>query len=166
MRPLGMLPAWLRRGLEAGLVAALIGLVTLWGSTMQVGTPIVVLPRGLAGSLLLAPAVLSVGVITVGYPIGLGATRSDGLLGSVAAILIAADLITILIGVHVLLPGIGRQAPVGALATVLGLVPALSGLIASQVATPLGFGRRAGAAAVIASTAAATAVLLVASALG
>src|SRR2546423_121748 len=58
MRALGVLPPWLRRGLEAGVIAALVGIVTLIGSTGGGAAGRVVLPQGLAGSLLLAPAVL------------------------------------------------------------------------------------------------------------
>jgi len=54
VQPLGLLPSWLRRGLEAGVLAALVAVVTLFGSTMRLGTNPVALPHGFAGSLVLA----------------------------------------------------------------------------------------------------------------
>jgi hypothetical protein len=62
--------------------------------------------------------------------------------------------------------GMGRQLALGVLAGVLALGPVLVGLIAGQVTTPLGFGRRAGAATTVASGAFAVLVLALASRLG
>ena len=163
MGPRGFLPAWLRRGVEAGLAGAVICIASLLGSTLRAGPEMVALPSGLAGSLMLAPAVLALGVITVGYPIAFAATRSDALFGSIAAYLIAADLVTVVAGARVALHAVGREVPVGALAVLLGMLPAVAGLVVGQIGTPLGFGRRAAALAVASSAVVSAGVLLVVS---
>jgi len=166
MGPLGFLPAWLWRGIEAGVVAAVVAIASVAGSTLRAGPDPVAMPAGLAGSLILAPAVLALGVITVGYPAAMAATRMDALFGSIAASLIAADLVTVLIGTRVALHAVDVEIPAGILVALLGTMPALAGLLAGQLGTPLGFGRRAAAVAVASSTIAATVVLLGVSRLG
>jgi hypothetical protein len=124
------------------------------------------LPQGPAGSLLLAPAVLAIGVITVGYPIAYAATRSDAILGSLVAFLIAANAAAFLVTTQVDMETLGRSMALGVLVGVLALGPALVGLGASQVLTRLGFGRRAGAFATVSSGVFALIVLVLASRLG
>src|SRR4051812_24189120 len=162
MRAVRLLPPWLRRGLEAGVIAALVSIVTLVGATAGSAAGRFVLPSGPAGSLLLAPAVLAMGVITVGYPVAYAATRTDAILESIAAFLIAADAVALLVTTQVDMAGIERSMAVGVLAGVLALGPFLVGLGASQILTPLGFGRRAGAFATVSSSAFAILVLVLA----
>jgi len=161
-----LLPPWLRRGLEAGVIAALVAIVTLLGGAMAGAAGRIVLPEGLAGSLLLAPAVLALGVLTVGYPVGYAATRRDAILGSIAAYLIAANAVALVVRAEVDMPGMGRSMGLGVLVGVLALLPALVGLGAGQVFTRLGFGRRAGAFSTVASGGVALLVLVLAARLG
>ena len=58
------------------MIAALVAIITLVGSTGGGAAGRVVLPQGPAGSLLLAPAVLALGVITVGYPVAFALTAA------------------------------------------------------------------------------------------
>jgi hypothetical protein len=164
MRSLG-LPPWLRRGLEAGIIAALVSIVTLLGSTgLEAATA--TLPQGPTGSLLLAPAVLSLGVLTVAYPVAYAATRPDAVLGTVAAFLVGANATAIIVATPIALSSIGREVRLGVLVGVLALGPVILGLVAPQLVTHLGFGRRAGAASAIASGAFALLILLLAMRLG
>ncbi len=165
MRSLGPLPSWLRRGLEAGVLAAIVSIVSLVGS---IGTELgpVGLPRGLFATLILAPPVLAIGVFAVSYPVAYAATRTDAILGAVTAFLIAADAVVLAIGTEVSLGAIDRQIRAGLFVAALAALPAMVGLIAPQVLTPLGFGRRAGAISAIAAGLTATVVLLLASRLG
>ena len=160
------LPPWLRRGLEAGVIAALVSIVTLLGSMGGGGPGSHVLPEGPAGSLLLAPSVLALGVITAGYPVAFAARRRDAILGAFAGFLIAADTVAMLVTTQVEMHGMGRQAGLGVVAGVLALGPAVAGLAAGQLATPLGFGRRAGAATTVAAGGVALLVLGLAVRLG
>jgi hypothetical protein len=166
MRALGVLPSWLRRGLEAGLIAALVAIVTLLGSTSVAGGGPIVLHEGPAGSLLLAPAVLALGVITVGYPVAYAAVRTDAILGTIAAFLVGANLAAIIVSGQVSMPGLGRDMTLGVLVGVLALGPVLLGLGAGQLLTPLGFGRRSGAVSTGAAGLFALIVLVLASRLG
>jgi hypothetical protein len=166
MRALGLLPPWLRRGLEAGVIAALVAIITLIGSTAGGAAGRVVLPQGPAGSLLLAPSILALGVITVGYPVAFAATRSDAILGTIAAFLVGADAVALLVTTRLQMSGLDREMALGVVVGVLALGPALVGLLAGQILTPLGFGRRAGAVSTLASGALAVVVLVLASRLG
>ena len=161
-----LLPPWLRRGLEAGVIAALVAIVTLLGGARTGAAGRIVLPEGLAGSLLLAPAVLAIGVITVGYPVAYAATRWDALLGSIAAFLVSANAVALVVTTNVDMAGIERSMGLGVLVGVLALGPALVGLAAGQVMTRLGFGRRAGAFSTVASGVFALLMLVLASRLG
>jgi hypothetical protein len=166
MRALRLLPPWLRRGLEAGVIAALVAIVTLFGATASSAAGRLTLPAGPAGSLLLAPAVLAIGVITVGYPVAYAATRPDAILGSLVAFLLAANAAALLVQTEVDMATIDRSMALGVLVGVLALGPAIVGLGAGQVLTRLGFGRRAGAFATVGSGAFALIVLVLASRLG
>lgn len=163
MRAARLLPPWLRRGLEAGVIAALVSIVTLLGATASSAGGHMALPEGPAASLLLAPAVLAIGVITVGYPVAYAATRSDALLGTIAAYLIAADAVALVVTTQVGMTTLGRSMALGVLVGVLALVPALAGLGAGQLLTPLGFGRRAGAISTVTASGVAVVVLILAS---
>jgi hypothetical protein len=167
MRALRLLPPWLRRGLEAGIIAALVAIVTLFGATTAAAAGRIAFPPGLAGSLLVAPGVLALGVITVGYPIAYAATRPDAVFGALVAFLGSAALTAAVIRTQADLSGFeGRSMALGVLVGELALGPAIVGLGASQVLTRLGFGRRAGAFATVSSGVFALVILVLASRLG
>jgi hypothetical protein len=158
------LPAWLRRGLEAGIFAGLLSLVTVvtlaWDHT---GPGPIVLPAGLGSSLILALPILSIGVLAVAYPVTMAATKGDAILGAITAWIIAADLlaiVTALMGQRLLLLGAGVTVPIGVVAGLFAAPAALAGLLAAELFTPLGFGRRAGRIAALAALAVAVPILL------
>jgi hypothetical protein len=158
------LPAWLRRGLEAGIFATLLSLVTVvtlgWERT---GLGPEVLPAGLGAGLVLALPVLSLGVLAVAYPVALAATRGDAILGAIAAWIVGINLlavITALVGERILLVGAGVTVSLGVVAGLIAAPAALSGLLAAELLTPLGFGRRAGRYAAIAATVVGVPILL------
>jgi hypothetical protein len=159
-------PSWLRRSLEAAFVAAIVAIASLIGTGLSAGAEPYALPPGGAGALLLAPAVLALGVIPAAYPIAMAATRDDAIFGAIAAYLVAADLTVVFAGGRIILERSQAAISGGLLAAGLALLAAIAGLIASQVATPLGFGRRAGAistvSAALASVVAITAFALLA----
>ncbi len=157
--PRPLLPAWLRRGLEAALVAAIVAIASLWGDRLSAGGAPFPFPAGPAGALQVAPAVLALGVLTTAYPIAMAATRSDALMGALAAYLVACDLTIVFIGGHVSLERLAAVLPVGAFVALLALGPTVAGVAGSQVGASLGFGRRAGAIAAVASAVAAVVVL-------
>jgi hypothetical protein len=140
-------PAWLRRAIEAAVIGGGVATVSLLGLGLGVGPaggPGMALPAG-AGILLLAPATVAIAVIPISYPVAMAATRADAVLGALAAFLLAADASLILAPAPVFLPRTGMEAGAGLLTAVIAVLPALLGLIGGQLATPLGFGRRAGA---------------------
>jgi len=159
-------PRWLRRGLEAGLFAGLLSLLTViayrWDRGAAVG--VATLPVGLTGSIVLALPVLAVGVFAVVYPVGLAATRLDAILGAVTGAIVAADLlalITVAAGERVAILGGVNVLPVGFLAAILATPAAVGGIAASQLFSPHGFGRRAGRIGAVAAIIVATPILLV-----
>jgi hypothetical protein len=159
-------PRWLRRGLEAGLFAGLLSLLTViayrWDRGAAVG--VATLPVGLTGSIVLALPVLAVGVFAVVYPVGLAATRLDAILGAVTGAIVAADLlalITVAAGERVAILGGASVLPVGFLAAILATPAAVGGIAASQLFSPHGFGRRAGRIGAVAAIIVATPILLV-----
>lgn len=149
--PRPLLPSWLRRALEASIGAALLAVVTLAGDRMGTGGAPWPLPAGLPGALLLAPAVLALGVLPAAYPMAMAATRADALLGAVAGWLLAVDFTLLLTGGHVLLSALDQVVPTGVLVGGLSLLSLVAGVVASQLAIPLGFGRRAGGVAAVAA---------------
>jgi len=160
------LPAWLRRGLEAGVFAGLISLLTVvayhWHASAAVG--VAALPAGLTGSIGLALPVLAVGVFAIAYPIGLTATRLDAILGAATGAIVAADLlalITVVAGERVAIRGGANVLPVGFLAGLLAMPPAVGGIAASQLFSPHGFGRRAGRIGAVTAVIVALPILLV-----
>ena len=149
------IPSWLRRAVEAAIAAGLVAVVSLVGSGVSAGANALVVPRGPAGLLLLSPSVLALSVIPVAWPTGMAATRADALFGCIAGFLIAADATVLLASGRILLEGPGLELPVGFLAVLLAAAPALAGVIAGQLRSPVGFGRQAGAtSAVVAAIAA------------
>jgi len=157
------LAPWLRRGLEAGLFSAVLALATVLAWRWDAAAGLQALPAGFGGTLLLALPVLSVGVFSVAYPIGLAATRSDAIMGGIAGFLVAADVVALVAvgaGLRVAILH-GFVLSVGLLAAVLAVAPAIVGLAVSQVVSPVGFGRRAGGWAAIAAAAVASPILVV-----
>jgi hypothetical protein len=155
------LAPWLRRGLEAAVVAALVAIASLAGNRIAAGAAAYPVPSGAIGALVLAPAVLALGVLTCAYPVAMAPTRSDAVLGAGVGFLIAADL-TIVFGAGPMLLPNGAELSGGAFVALLGAAPAVIGLAAAQVLTPLGFGKRAGALGAILAAVVAVAVLAVA----
>ena len=160
------LPAWLRRGLEAGLFATVLAMLIVFVVPRSAGNVIGIraLPVGLDGSLAMALPVLAIGVFAITYPIALTATRSEAILGSVAALLVAADLVTLLtaaIGDRVRFHAGAQILPSGLLASLLALPAATLGLAAAQLFTPFGFGRRAARVAAVVSGVVALATLFI-----
>jgi hypothetical protein len=153
------LTTWLRRAIEAAVVAALVAIATLTGNRLSAGTATYALPDGLIAGLVLAPAVLGLGVLTCGYPIAMAATRSDAVLGAAAAFLIAADLTIVFAPDRIIIGSADQQLAGSLFVALLALGPALIGVLGGQLLTPLGFGRRAGAVATILSAVAAVMVL-------
>jgi hypothetical protein len=159
-------PRWLRRGLEAGLFAGLVSLLTIiayrWDRGAAVG--VATLPVGLTGSIVLALPVLAVGVFAVAYPVGLAATRLDAILGAATGAIVAADLLalmTVAAGERVAILGGANVLPVGFLAAILATPAVVGGIAASQLFSPHGFGRRAGRIGAVAAVIVATPILLV-----
>jgi hypothetical protein len=149
--PRPFVPPWLRRGLEAALVAAIVAIASFAGDRLNTSAGPLPLPAGPAGALLLAPAVFAIGVITAAYPVAMAATRGDAILGVIAAWLVAVDVTILFTGGHIVLDNAGVMLPVGVLVGLLALLSVAAGLAGSQVGASLGFGRRAGAIAAVAS---------------
>jgi hypothetical protein len=138
---------WLRRGLEAGFVGALLSGGTLVAFRYSRPDPRLALPNGLDGAMILVPALLALGVFAVSYPIFLAATRGDAVLGSVAAFLVAADLlmaVSLAASASIWVGLLSRSLPLGTVAAALAVPAGLVGLLVGQLTTPLGFGRSAG----------------------
>jgi hypothetical protein len=159
------LPAWLRRGLEAGVFAALLSLFTVvalgWENR---GPGPLILPGGLGAGLALALPVLSIGVLAVAYPVALAATKGDAILGAIVGWIVGADLLAAVTAVmepRLLLKGVGVTVPFGVVAGVFAAPAALGGLLAAELFTPLGFGLRAGRVAAIVAAVVATPILLI-----
>jgi hypothetical protein len=164
--PRPLFPPWLRRGFEAAVVAAIVAVASLAGDRLgPAGVPFP-FPPGPTGALLLAPAVLALGVLTATYPIAMAATRADAILGAVAAYLVAVDFTIILAGGHISLERLSVVLPTGVLVGLIALAPFLAGLAGSQLGASLGFGRRAGALAAVASGVGAVLALLIVAAVG
>ncbi len=158
------LSGWLRRGLEAGAFAAAFSMITLvtLGWERQGPGPLI-LPAGLGSSLVLALPVLSISVLTVAYPVMMAATKSDAVLGAIVGWVVGADvlaLVTVAVDQRLLLLGAGVTVPLGIVAGVAGAPAALGGLLAAELFTPLGFGRRAGRLAAVAAATIATSILV------
>lgn len=141
------LSPWLRRGIEAGVVGAVLAAGTLAALQLSRPEPRLVIPNGVDGALIFAPAVVALGVFVVAYPTFLAATREEAILGVVAAFLIAADalmLISFMIGDQVVVHALSRSLPLGVVAAAIAVPVALVGLLVGQLTAPFGFGRSAG----------------------
>lgn len=152
-----LLPAWLRRGFQAGALGALLSGGTLLAYQLGRPAPRVALPQGIDGSLILVPALLALGVLAISLPIFLAATRAEAILGALAGFMVAADLLMIVslisrqsIFVHAL----SRSLPLGVVAAVLAIPAVLVGLVVGTLTTELGFGHSAGLRAAIGAAAA------------
>ena len=160
------LATWLRRGLEAGLFASVLALLIVFVTPERAAAPagIRTLGSGLDASLAMTLPVIAIGVFAVTYPVAFTATRSEAILAAVVAVLVAADLVTLLtaaMGDRIALRGGIQVLPSGLLATLLALPPATLGLAAAQLFTPFGFGRRAARVAGLVSGATAAVILFV-----
>jgi hypothetical protein len=147
MQPRRLIPPWIRHGFEAGVVGALLSAGTLVAFQLSRPEPRLFVPNGLDGSLILVPAVLALGLFAVSYATFMAATRSDAVLGAVAAFLVAADalmLISLWARDSVMVHPLGRSVPLGVVAAGLALPVAITALLAGPVASPLGFGKSAG----------------------
>jgi hypothetical protein len=154
--PRRLLPPWIRRGFEAGVVGALLSAGTLLAFQLSRPAPRLQLPNGLDSSLILTPAVVALGIFVVSYPTFLAATREDAVLGVVAAFLIAADvfmLVSLLSRDEILVHPLGRNLPLGIVATAVAVPVALGGLVIGQLTAPLGFGRSTGLRSAVAGAA-------------
>jgi hypothetical protein len=158
----GSIPTWLRRGLEGGLLAGIVAAATLLGSGLGPDAQPRAMAPGPAGTIVLAAPVLSLAVLAISYPLVMAATRFDAVLGAVAAFLIAADLV-VLAGGRLLLGNREQAIGTGLFVVLLALGPAVVGLAAGELLSPVGFGRRAGSWSAV--TAAAVSVVALAIAL-
>jgi hypothetical protein len=148
-----IIPRWLGRGLQAGLLCAVLSGGTLLAFQLSRPAPRLALPQGIDGCLILVPAILALGVLAVGMPVFTAATRSEATLGAVASFLLAADLLMAVslvarqsIKVHVLVDSL----PLGVVAALLAVLPAAAAIVAGPLTSPLGFGHSAGLRAVLA----------------
>jgi hypothetical protein len=142
-----LIPQWLRRGVEAGVVGALLSGGTLVAFQYSRPAPRLFLPNGMDGALILTPAVVALGIFVVSYPTFLAATREDSILGVIAAFLVAADafmLVSFLARDEVLIHPISRNLPLGVVALAAAVPAAIAGLLIGQLSAPFGFGRSAG----------------------
>ncbi len=142
VRP-GSIPSWFRRAVEGGLLAGVVGAAAMIGSGLGPGPDARTVPGGPAGTLVLAAPVLALAVLAVSYPLVMTATRFDAVLGAIAAFLIGADLVVIA-GGRLLLGDHTREIGTGLFVVALAVGPAIVGLAAGELLSPLGFGRRAG----------------------
>ncbi len=137
----------MRRGFEAGVVAALLSVGTLVAFQLSRPAPRLTLPNGLDTSLILTPAVVGLGILAVAYPTFLAATRREAVLGVVAALFVAADvflLVSLVFRDAVIVHPLGRSFPLGLVAITVAAPVAVAGTLIGQVTSPLGFGRSAG----------------------
>jgi hypothetical protein len=141
------IPGWVRVGLLAGVVGSLVACGTLVAFQLSRPAPRLFLPNGLDGAMILLPAVLAVGMFAVCCPMFMAATRSEAVLGALAAVLVSAD---VLMGVSlgfrdaILVHPLDRSVPLGLVAAALALPVAVVSTLAGQLTSPFGFGRSAG----------------------
>jgi len=155
-------PRWIRLGFEAGVVGAGLSCASLVAFQLSRPEPRLVLPNGLDGAMILTPAVLALAVFSVCYPTFLAATRGEAVLGTVAAFIVAADVLMLVsVGMRdsVLVHPIGRSLTLGLVAAGLAVPAALAALLAGPVTSTLGFGRTAGLRAALAGALAGVALL-------
>jgi hypothetical protein len=141
------IPPWLRRGVEAGVVAGLLAVSTLVAFQLSRPAPRLTLPNGVDTSMILTPAMVALSILAVSYPTFLAATRREAVLGVVAALFIAADavlLVSLVVRDAVLVHPLGRSLPLGLVAIALAVPVAIVALLIGQLTSPLGFGRSTG----------------------
>ncbi|MEK6721271.1 MAG: hypothetical protein AABZ33_11465 [Chloroflexota bacterium] len=155
------IPPWLRRAVEAALVAGLVATANLVGARMTAGADIWALPAGVTGALILSPSVFALAVVPTTYTVAMAATRTDAILGAIVAFLLAADVTAILAAGPLEVGTSGVTMAAGLLALLLALPAAIVGTVAGQVVVPIGFGRRAGGWAAVTAAVAAGAVLTI-----
>ncbi len=158
-----LIPPWLRRGFEAGAVGALLSGGTLVAFRLSRPAPRVALPQGIDGSLILVPALLALGVLAVGLPIFLAATRTEAILGAIAGFMVAADLlmaVSFVSSQQIAVHWLSRSMPLGVVAAVLAIPVAAVGIVVGPVASELGFGHSSGLRAVLAGAVVALALAL------
>ena len=129
------------------MVGAVLAVGTLAALQLSRPEPRLVIPNGIDGALIFAPAVMALGVFVVAYPTFLAATREEAILGGVAAFLIAADalmLISFILGDQVMVHALSRSLPLGVVGAALAVPVAIVGLVVGQLTAPFGFGRSAG----------------------
>jgi hypothetical protein len=146
-------------------VGAVLAIGTLAAMHLSRPEPRTIVPNGIDGALIFMPAVVSLGIFVVCYPIFLAATREDPILGAVRAFLIGADAlaaISFVAGGMVYVHPLSHSYPLGIVAAALAVPSALAGLAFGQLSTPLGFGRSAGLRAALAGAAVGTLVVLAA----
>ena len=142
-----LVPPWMHRGFEAGLVGAFLAVGTLVAFQLSRPAPRVALPHGLDSAFILTPAVVALGIFAVCYPTFLAATREDAILGVIAAFLVAADafmLISLVARDEIMIHPLARSLPLGVLAAAVAVPVAVAALAVGQLTAPLGFGRSAG----------------------
>jgi hypothetical protein len=141
-----LIPPWLRHGAEAGIVGALLSAGTLVAFQLSRPAPRLAIPNGVDGAMILLPAVVAIGVLAICYPTVLAATRSDAVLGSIAAFLIAADAlmaVSLVARDDVIVHPLARTLPLGVLGAGLAVPAFAIGMLVGQLTSPLGFGRSA-----------------------
>ena len=150
-----ILPHWVVRGIQAGLIGAALSLGTLLAFQLSRPEPRLALPQGLDGALILVPAILALSVLAISMPIFMAATRADAILGAVAGFLVAADLlmaVSLVSRQSIAVPMLDYRLPLGVVAAALALPAALVGLATGQLLSEHGFGHKAGLRTVIAAT--------------
>jgi hypothetical protein len=157
------LPPWLRLGVQAGVVAALLSIGTLVAFQLGRPAPRLTLPHGFDTSLILSPAVVALGILVVAYPTFLAATREDAILGVLAAFLVAADvfmLVSFVAGDQVFVHLLSRSLPLGVVASAAAVPVAVVALLVGQFTAPFGFGRSTGLRSAMAGAVAGLAVVV------
>lgn len=147
MVPRRILPPWLRRGLEAGVIGGLLAAGTLVAFQLSRPAPRLTLPNGVDTSLILTPAMVALGILAVCYPTFLAATRREAIYGIVAALFVAADaflLVSLVARDEVIVHPLGRSLPLGLIALALAVPVAVAATLIGQLTSPLGFGRSTG----------------------
>jgi hypothetical protein len=142
-----IVPAWLRRGCEAGVIGALLSVGTLVAFQLSRPAPRLTLPNGIDTSLILTPAVAALGILAVTYPTFLAATRREAIYGVVAALFVAADaflVVSLVARDAVFVHPLGRSFPLGLVAIALAVPVAIAATLIGQLTSPLGFGRSTG----------------------
>lgn len=159
------LPNWLRRGIEAGVVGGMLAVGTLVSLQLSRPEPRLVIPNGVDGALMFAPALIALGVFVVAYPTFVAATRDEAILGLAAAFLIAADalmLVSFWLGDQVIVHPLSRNLPLGVVGAALAVPVMLAAVLVGQLTAPFGFGRSAGLRSALAGAGAGIIVALVA----